>query len=232
MLLDVIIPFGSELWRNMLFASMAFISIPIFGVRNFPGTRDFIRKIFGLILVFTAISIHPYLIHVGTWNIHTSLPLQLCSLSGILSGIVLLFPSQLGFEFIMYWGLPAAIHSLLTPEMTQGSGNVIMLEYYLSHSGIILSALYLALCYDMRLRKGSWLCVFYYTQWLLPLVGAIDYLLDANYMYLTKRPMADNPFIIGEWPWYIIILDVVLLLHFLLVYFIFRSRTSYKPAFQ
>jgi hypothetical integral membrane protein (TIGR02206 family) len=232
MLLDIIIPFGSELWRNMLMTSAVFIAVPIVSVRYYSSIKDLVRRILGLILIFTAISIHPYLLYIDTWNIRTSLPLQLCSLSGILSGIVLLFPTQLGFEIIMYWGLPAAMHSLLTPEMTQGSGNIIMFEYYLSHAGIILSGLYLAFCYDMRLRKGSWLKIFLYTQLLLPIVGGIDYLLDANYMYLAKRPQVDNPFIIGEWPYYIIILDIVLLLHFIVVYFFLRKKIKTKTIYS
>jgi len=34
----------------------------------------------------------------------------------------------------------------------------------------------------------------------------------------------NNPFIIGEWPWYILILEAVGLLHFLIVYLPFGLK--------
>jgi hypothetical integral membrane protein (TIGR02206 family) len=133
----------------------------------------------------------------------------------------------------MYWGLPGAIHSLLTPELTQGHGNFILSEYYISHGGIILSALFLTYNSGMRIRKNSWLKIFLLTQLMLPVIGTIDYFLNANYMYLRNKPEANNPLVIGNWPWYIIGFEIFLLLHFLVVYVIFYKMKKVefeKPA--
>ena len=51
------------------------------------------------------------------------------------------------------------------------------------------------------------------------LVGALaNVLLDSNYMYLSEKPIANNPFILGEWPWYILGFQFVGILHFLILY--------------
>ncbi|NBW33393.1 MAG: hypothetical protein EBR22_05500, partial [Cytophagia bacterium] len=67
-------------------------------------------------------------------------------------------------------------------------------------------------------RRHSWLKIFGYTQLVLPVMGTINYLLGSNYMYLAKRPLVDNPFLIGPWPWYLIGLEFATLLHFVLFY--------------
>jgi uncharacterized membrane protein YwaF len=65
-----------------------------------------------------------------------------------------------------------------------------------------------------------------YTQLLAIGVGVVNYLVDANYMYLNKRPEVDNPFLIGDWPYYILVLEGVALLHFWVFYLPFAKKNA------
>ena len=81
----------------------------------------------------------------------------------------------------------------------------------------------------MHPRNYSWLKTFLWSQFLLPIVGSADYFLDANYMYLNEKPVVQNPFVIGDWPWYILGLEAAMLFHFYLVYvpfYISRNKSS------
>jgi hypothetical integral membrane protein (TIGR02206 family) len=231
MILDIIIAPGGKLWWKMLLLTVTIFGTVFTASIYFNCAKEMIRKICGAFLLALAISIHPYLYYEHEWTLRSSLPLQLCSLSGILSGVVLLFPFQLGYELLMYWGLSGAIHSLLTPEMTQGNGEIILWEYYLSHGGIILAAMMLTYSTGMQLRRISWWKIFLFTQFLLPVIGLVNFLLSSNYMYLREKPLADNPLVIGQWPWYILFLNFFLLLHFILIYLFFytlRKSSSLK----
>ena len=42
-----------------------------------------------------------------------------------------------------------------------------------------------------------------------------------NYMYVNKKPIADNPFLLGDWPYYIFVLELVALAHFYIIYLSF-----------
>jgi len=44
-------------------------------------------------------------------------------------------------------------------------------------------------------------------------------------MYIAQKPNANNPMIMGEWPWYIIGLEFVVLAHFLAFYWIHRRAS-------
>lgn len=211
----------SPLWWKFLSITILSITALIILGKKIPKLKEKIRLITGIMLLSLAILLHIYLIYLGKWNLRTSLPLQLCSISGILSGVVLLWREQTAYELLLYWGIPGAFYSLLTPEMTQGSGGLFIYEYYISHGGIIFSALYLSLVFQMRPRKHSWSKIFLYSQLLLPIVGLVDYLFDANYMYLRYKPEVQNPFVLGEWPWYIIGLEVAMFVHFYIVYLLF-----------
>ena len=127
--------------------------------------------------------------------------------------------NQLAYECLYYWGLSGAFHSLMTPEFTIGKDDyIIFLDYFISHGGIIFAALYLTIILGMRPRKKSWIKVFLLSQILLPIVGAINWMLDANYMYICNKPIVNNPLLIGEWPVYLIFIELFALMHCWLLY--------------
>ncbi len=122
------------------------------------------------------------------------------------------------FEILYYWGIPGAFHSFLTPEYTLGSEGWMFIDYYLEHGGIWLGAFYLIFVYGMKPRKGSWWKIFLYSQLLVIFVSFLNMAIDANYMYTCEKPIVENPFVFGEWPWYFLGIELAGLLHFIIVY--------------
>ncbi len=54
-------------------------------------------------------------------------------------------------------------------------------------------------------------------------IAALNYILNSNYMFLCQKPLANNPLIIGEWPWYILGFEIAGIIHILLFYMGFRK---------
>jgi hypothetical integral membrane protein (TIGR02206 family) len=164
-----------------------------------------------------------------TWRIETYLPLHLCSLSTFLAIHFLIYRNQWVYEFLIFWSA-GAIHAFLTPEIDTGSNWAYILFFTISHGGIIIAALYGSLRLGFKPRPRSWLKVFAYTQLVLPVIGIFNYFLDSNYMYIAQKPNANNPMIIGEWPWYIIGLEFIVLAHFYIFYWIHKRLASVRWA--
>ncbi|MBS3915506.1 MAG: TIGR02206 family membrane protein [Bacteroidetes bacterium] len=214
---------GTQWWTGIVI-SILFIALPLIWIKNKDAGRVQIAgKILGAFLILLSSSIHFYLWYNGHWDLQTSLPLQLCALSSILSGLIFFFPQNILLELLVFWGIPGAVHSIITPEMSHGYSGFLYAEYYLSHAGIILAAFYALYLMNKSVRKWSWFRVFLITQVVLIVVALFNYFYQANYMYLCVKPIAENPFIIGEWPWYLIGLEFAGLLHFYLLYFILKK---------
>jgi hypothetical integral membrane protein (TIGR02206 family) len=219
-----VVPQFSYLWWAGFAFSALFIFLSLYtGKKLKPEGQKRLGHLFGLLFLLMVFLMHIYEWLSGSWDLQKSLPLQLCAMSAILSGLVFFWPSQRAFELLVYWGIPGAFHSILTPEMSHGHSDFIILEYYISHAGILLSALYLPLIMGRNLRNGSWLGSFYFTLAAVLITGIFNYFLNANYMYLCQRPLADNAMIIGEWPWYLFILFFVVIVHFFIVYWLFKK---------
>ncbi len=224
MLKHEIIQVFNHIWWMSILLSLTLIAITLkLGILSDEYKQKLIAKIIGVVLLGIACFIHVYQLIIGEWNLQSSLPLNLCSISGILSGLVLLFPNQLAFEFLLFWGLPGAFHSFITPELTLGSRGWYIYDYYIMHGGIILSVLYLSFIFGFKPRVNSWLWVWIWSQVLIGFVYAIDKILDANYMYLISKPIASSPLILGEWPWYLLVFEVFALIHVYIVYLLFRK---------
>ena len=177
----------SPLWWQANTTTLFIIIIFLLIGKWFNGrNRENLAKIIGIVLIARTVGIHFYWNHLGIWTIESSLPLHLCGLSAILSGIVLFWRNQLAYECLYYGGIIGAFHSLLNPEFTIGWDGLLFYEYYLYHGGIILSAIYLTWILGMRPRKGSWWKVFLWSQLLLTIIGCINWTLNANYIYLYQ----------------------------------------------
>ena len=214
----------SKLWFATNIITIAIIiAVLYYGKKNLTSHHKRIRLglIIGTILLIRVIITHPYQIYVEKWVIESSLPLHLCGISSIISCILLFRFNQFLYEFLLLLGIPGAIQALLTPEFTLGIDNFFIVEYFVSHGGIILSGLYMTFVLNNRPRIGSWLRVVIYSQFLLITVHFINVLLNSNYMYTRIKPIVDNPLIIGEHPYYYIGFEIIGFLNIVLFYYLF-----------
>ena len=76
---------------------------------------------------------------------------------------------------------------------------------------------------DLKLSKYSWLKSFIFINVLLIIIMPIDFMIDANYMYLKSAPAVDHPFVSGEWPYYLVNLEFVIFFLLFFTYHLFNS---------
>ena len=82
--------------------------------------------------------------------------------------------------------------------------------------------------YDMRMEYKSILQVVVYTNIIVGLITIVNYVLDSNYMFLRVMPNSISPFLMGEWPTYIIMVQVFSVV--LVVLFISIQNYLLKPV--
>lgn len=225
------VPPGSSSWIGLNLGMLVIVGGNLWISRRWDiGKVRRFGKVMATLLLANLLVRQAYLLLNGEWTATNSLPLQMCSFSVIWAAITLWRAHQLTYELLLFWGA-GALHSFLTPELDDGNSLYNHVEYTISHAGILASGFYATLRMGMAPRPLSWLRVLGITQLVLPLIGTVNYLLGSNYMYIAHRPLINNPFLIGEWPWYIIGLEFAALLHFVLFYGIHRMLGQrYSPV--
>ena len=144
-----IIPiFSSEWWINNIITFTIIFIFLIVG-KKLNKKNNLFNYVIGFLLLIRTPWTQFYQYQLGQWNIEWSLPMQMCSLSAIFSGTILILHNlkidskykNLLFEFLLYWSV-GAFYSFITPEFTTGAEGYLYYDYYISHGGILFSILY------------------------------------------------------------------------------------------
>ena len=166
------------------------------------------RRIFVLLLIFITISqelIDDILRwNVGIWDVAEDLPLHMCGISFFTSTYALYSKNQTAFELSYFWGLAGAFQAIITPDPTRFVMDVSLFWNFLYHGLIILNVLWMIVIDNMRCRVGSYLNAVIITNGILFIISIVNSILGGNYWFICEKPGGESPFIMGEWPLYII----------------------------
>ncbi|SET93132.1 conserved hypothetical integral membrane protein TIGR02206 [Salinibacillus kushneri] len=188
-------------------------------IRSHPVMDKWLCNLLIMVLVLSEGSLNLWYIIVGNWDIRETLPLQLCSISLLMSIIMLITRSTKWFEMVYFLGIGGALQALITPEIFYDFPHYRYFHFFIAHIFIILSSLYMIVIEGKKVTlKSVWktmlvlngiaFVIFFLNQWI-----------NANYMFLAHKPV--NPSILDylpEFPWYIFWLEIFALLMFFLLY--------------
>lgn len=187
---------------------------------------DRVRHTLAGVLLLFDIALHVWYGTAGKWDPSWTLPLQLCSLTLILSIVMLWTKSYALFEFVYFAGIGGAVQALLTPAaILSGFPHFTYYYFFVAHGGIIASCLLLIVSYGFRPRLSSIGKTLLYLNLLLIPVALANYFTGGNYMFVARKP--SDPSLIdylGPWPWYLVSMELVALAVFVLLYLPFRRR--------
>ena len=159
-----------------------------------------------VILVAAEVGWWAYLATAGARgaDLASALPLQLCDAAIFVSALALILGKQLLVEMTYFWGLAGTIQAVITPDLPQHFPSFPFFQYYVAHGGIVAAALFLVVGLGRWPRRDAVLRVIVITIAYALLVGAIDALTGADYMYLRSKPASTSLLdLLGAWPWYI-----------------------------
>ena len=222
----IIDPLSAIWWKGILSAFFGLVIILVLFRKQSLVVKENFCKILAIAFILAYLITIISTIVNGAWNIRDHLPLHLCRISFIICIITLFNRKQWMYEWCLFLAIPAGLHSILTPELTNGLNNWNLFEYYFVHGGMLLVPLYLTYLIGMRPRVKAWLHSFYRLQIPAVLIFPFNFIIDSNYMYLKAKPIVDNPLLIGEWPYYILVLELITLFHIYIIHLVIFKKIA------
>lgn len=156
------------------------------------------------------------------------LPLHLCGAAVYLTAYVLWTRNQICYEIAFFLGIAGTFQAIITPELTDGFPAYNFVRYFLTHGGIVTGILFATWGMKMKPRFKGILYTFIITNIYMLFVGAINWMLGSNYMFLCHAPKTESPFFFTPWPWYILILEPIGIVLCLLLYLPFATANYLK----
>ena len=163
----------------------------------------------------------------GYWTVQTMLPLHICSLMIWLAGFMLIFKNYRIYEFGYFLGLGGATQVLLTSYVPLE----LFFEYryfqiFISHGLLIVAVIYMTGVEGFRPTWGSFFRVVIGTNIYMAIIFPLNLRLGSNYLFLAYKPeeFASLLDILPAWPYYIVYMEALGILVFLVLYLPFAIR--------
>lgn len=174
------------------------------------------------VLLLSEIALNSWYVLEGQWDITDTLPLELCSVSLLLSIIMLVTKNRLLYQVLFFAGIGGALQAWLTPSLDFGYPHFRFFHFFIAHGAIILASLYMTWIerYRPTWKSIAWAMLF--LNVLALAVGALNYAIGANYMFLRNKPSTPSILdMFGPYPYYLLAEEIIALTMFIIMYALF-----------
>lgn len=136
------------------------------------------------------------------------LPLQLCDLTVLLTIWALWGLRPLVSELAYFWGLAGSLQAILTPDLRYRFPDYWWVKFFVTHTGVVLSVVYLVLTGRVSPTHRSIWRVWGWTNVYAASAGVLNWIFGTNYGYLARKPT--QPSLLdyaGPWPYYLLVME-------------------------
>ncbi|MFK9095381.1 TIGR02206 family membrane protein [Bacillus salipaludis] len=180
-------------------------------------------------LIMAESTYHFWMLFNDIWNASHAIPLELCSISLILTVLLLQSRKKIIYEILLFTALLGASQALFTPLLNYEFPHFRFFHFFYTHLMIILVPLYFTWAKGYRPTIWSVLKLFIFLNVLMPIIMLINKLVGGNYMFLSHKPDSASLLdVLGPYPWYILSLEALLVSLSLIVWLIFRVKGAVK----
>jgi hypothetical integral membrane protein (TIGR02206 family) len=180
--------------------------------------RKWMGRLIGFVLLSYALFFYIQQAIAGELAWEYSLPLELCNLVLIACIISMFRPNNFITEVAYFWGLGGVVQATVTPDLARGFPSLDFVLFFWSHGATLVAITFLISGRGFRPRKGCILRMMIALNLYGLVVGTIDAIGGWNYGYLRHKPAVPSLLdYLGPWPWYLVSLEAVAFVTFLIL---------------
>lgn len=151
------------------------------------------------------------------------LPFNMCNYTLVLAAFMMIFRSNKLFHLVYFWSI-GAILAILTPDIRVAFPNYSNISFFITHYYIYFAVFYCLKYFKFTITFEALKKSFIYINKIMLVLFPLNFLLNTNYMFLKKKPISSPMDFLGPWPYYIISLELVMIILFTLMYLPFRKK--------
>jgi hypothetical integral membrane protein (TIGR02206 family) len=207
----------------ILLAVGMFLLLILYGKRSSIKTQSRLMHGIALAVSLTVIAFHLHKMLTSYYDLSKDLPLYLCSLLALLIPIYTYFRKYWMFEILVFWIIAGTLQAVITPDISEGFPSFDYFRYWIVHLGLLTIILYSIFVLKLKPKFTSVFKSFFALQGYVILMVIINYFLDANYFYLNEKPKSASLLdYFGDWPYYLIVTQLIVFPLFLIIYLPFK----------
>ena len=178
--------------------------------------------VFVVFLVFFRIGI---LVNIGAYSHQEELPLHLCRILPFFAVPMMWYRNRQLFGILYFYIVVGTVNALITPDLSFALPNYSSIIFWLIHGILAFLPFYALFVYKLRPVFKDLILAIIFIHVYLVVIHLINLGLGSNYFYTISKPAGPSLLdAFGEWPWYILVTDILMWVLFALVYLPFLKR--------
>lgn len=162
-------------------------------------------------------------IYLNGFDVTEDLPLHLCNIVSLLLPLFAFYRKQWIYEILLFWILAGTSQAMITPDLINGFPHYHFLKYWIVHAGLVIFILYATFVFGMRPTVKSIFKSFVALQGYFLLMLLVNKGLGSNYFFISHKPEQGSLLdYFGDWPYYILVSELILFPYFFLIYLPFH----------
>ena len=214
------IPFGTEHLVVIFFFALFGWAL-IYFTKKYANKERQIRigNLFALLLCLTIVIWTLIKISIDDFDVKKDLPLHLCYFTVLMAPLLSFTRRGIYFEIFFFWVMSGTVQAIFTPEMRQSFPHYTFIKFWFGHAGAVIFMLYATFVYGMRPTIMSVFKSFVALQVFAVIVYLINISIGSNYFYVNDKPPVSSMLdLLGDWPTYIFMAELIVIPYFLLIY--------------
>lgn len=212
--------YGSEHGLVILLAILLSAGVLLFAKKKLNEDQ---QKLFGfylaIIILISQLSKVWIKLSLNTFDKTTDLPLHLCNMMPFFVPFAMLFKNRTIWAILFFWIMGGTFQALFSPTLQHSFPHYEFWRYWIVHCGLVMIMIYGAYVLGFRLYFKDAVISAILLNLLALIIYFVNLQLDANYLYLIAKPRGTTLYsFLGPWPWYILQLELVLVILFSLIY--------------
>lgn len=195
-----------------VFAAFGFVTLRL-GRSGSEETRGRIKRGMIALLLITFVEGHFWYAFHGEWAVVERLPLHMCG-AMVWVSIYGLWTDRLWTRPLMYYlGIAGAIQGILQPDSSYGFPHVRFMATMLSHTTLVVAGLWVIFVERYTPSLRSTLRTLAFVHVYAAVIFFFNLLVGSNYLYIVEKPESTSLMdFFPEWPWYLLVLEGLLLI--------------------
>ncbi len=212
--------FGAQHLMMLALTVGASVALPLYANRFLSAERRLlVARVMAVVLAIAVVLWVAIRIVLGDFDKTTDLPLDVCNLAALLLPFLMWKPTHRVHEILYFLVLVGTLQAILTPHLFNGFPNFTFFKYWIVHGGLIVFVVYITASFKFFPDWCSLLKAFGWLHVYAAAVFVANLLLGSNYFYIMRKPPTASLLdVLGPWPWYLLVCEVLAFALFILVY--------------
>lgn len=164
----------------------------------------------------------PINMYIGIFDSTNDVPLHLCNFLPFIMVWIYATKSRIVWATTFFWVILGVSQANFTPSVEFTLFHYDAIRYWMVHLGLVLLAIYPAIAWKWMLEFKDVLRTFFALNGIALIIYGFNVVLNSNYMYLMGKPPGTTFYsILPEWPYYILVLEGILIIWSLMLWGVF-----------